>query len=125
METTRPSRIPHGIRSSRSSRLTPIHLAASVISAAAATVLARFFGDHTSFTLSTGSGEANGVAPRTYRTFFDAAEENAASRVWLGYHFPISVHIGTIQGRLVATFVLDHILRAARDDRDNDDGPRH
>jgi len=88
------------------------------------TVLARFFGDHTTFTLSTGSGEANGVPPRTYRSFSDAAEEDAASRVWLGYHFPISAHIGTIQGRLVATFVLDHILRSARD-RDDDDGPQH
>ncbi len=96
----------------------------AVIAAAAATVLARFFGDHTRFTLSTGSGEANGVAPRTYRSFSDAAEENAASRVWLGYHFPISAHIGTIQGRLVATFVLDHILRSVRDDGDDDDGPQ-
>jgi len=96
----------------------------AVIAAAAMTVLARFFGDHTTFTLSTGSGEANGVPPRTYRSFSDAAEEDAASRVWLGYHFPISAHIGTIQGRLVATFVLDHILRPARD-RDDDDGPQH
>jgi hypothetical protein len=97
----------------------------AVIAAAATTVLARFFGDHTTFTLSTGSGEANGVPPRTYRSFSDAAEEDAASRVWLGYHFPISAHIGTIQGRLVATFVLDHILRSVRADRDDDDGPQH
>jgi len=90
----------------------------AVIAAAAATVLASVFGDHTTFTLSTGSGEANGVAPRTYRSFSAAAEENAASRVWLGWHFPISVHIGTIQGRLVAGFVLEHILRPTREDTD-------
>jgi membrane-associated phospholipid phosphatase len=86
----------------------------AVIAAAAATVLASFFGDRTTFTLSTGSGDANGVVPRTYRSFSAAAEENAASRVWLGWHFPISVHIGTIQGRLVAGFVLGHILLPTR-----------
>jgi membrane-associated phospholipid phosphatase len=93
----------------------------AVIAAAAATVLTRFFGDHTTFTMSTGSAEANGVAPRTFHSFFEAAEENAASRVWLGWHFPMSVHMGTIQGRQVATFALNHILRPVRDDADGRD----
>jgi hypothetical protein len=92
----------------------------AVISSAAATVLARFFGNHTTFTLSTGSGTANGVAPRTYLSFSDAAEENAASRVWLGWHFPISVHLGTAQGRQVAKFALRHSMRPRAGKRDDD-----
>jgi hypothetical protein len=89
----------------------------AVIAAAAATVLGAFFGDRTSFTLTTGSGIANGVPPRSYRRFSEAAVENAASRVWLGWHFPISAGLGLIMGREVATFVLEHALRPARDDR--------
>ena len=41
----------------------------AVISSAAATILAKFFGDNTTFALSTGSGISNGVAPRTYLEF--------------------------------------------------------
>jgi PAP2 superfamily len=93
----------------------------AVIAAAAATVLTKFFGDHTTFTISTGSAQANGVAPRTFHSFFEAAEENAASRVWLGWHFPISAQMGTIQGREVATFVLNHILRPVRDADERDE----
>ena len=68
----------------------------AVIAAAAATVLAAFFGDRTSFTLTTGSGVANGVPPRTFQRFSEAAVENAASRVWLGWHFPMSAGLGLI-----------------------------
>jgi len=94
----------------------------AVISSAAATVLARFFGNHTTFTLSTGSATANGVAPRTYESFSAAAEENASSRVWLGWHFPISAHLGTVQGRQVARFALTHSMRPLRGERDDDGG---
>lgn len=86
----------------------------AVIAAAAATVLAAFFGDRTTFTLSTGSGVANGIAPRTYQRFSEAAIENAASRVWLGWHFPVSAARGSIMGWQVATYVLGHTLRPAQ-----------
>jgi hypothetical protein len=92
----------------------------AVIASAAATVLGKFFGRHTTFTLQTGSGTANGVAPRTYASFSEAAEENAASRVWLGWHFPISAHLGTVQGRQVAKFILQHALRPLPGDKDDD-----
>jgi membrane-associated phospholipid phosphatase len=87
----------------------------AIIAAAAATVLAAFFGDRTSFTLSTGSAVTYGVAPRTYRRFSEAAVEDAASRVWLGYHFPMSAGLGLIMGRDVATFALEHVMRPSPD----------
>jgi hypothetical protein len=92
----------------------------AVIASAVATVLGEFFGRRTTFTLQTGSGTANGVAPRTYASFSEAAEENAASRVWLGWHFPISAHLGTVQGRQVAKFILHHALRPLPGDKDDD-----
>jgi hypothetical protein len=76
--------------------------------------LAAFFGDRTTFTLSTGSGTANGVAARTYHRFSEAAIENAASRVWLGWHFPVSAARGSLMGWQVATYVLAHSLRPSR-----------
>jgi hypothetical protein len=70
----------------------------SVQSGAAAAVLAGLFGaipftDHTH--------DARGLAPRSYVSFQDAAEEAAISRLYGGIHFRPAIENGLLQGRAI------------------------
>jgi membrane-associated phospholipid phosphatase len=68
----------------------------AVVGAAAAEVLAHFFGDHLPF--STTSTSLPGVT-RSFRSFTDAAVENGLSRAYAGIHFIRAIADGYWQGR--------------------------
>ena len=75
----------------------------STFSAAAATVLAKAFGDSTSFTI--GSTSLAGVT-RSFTSFSQAAAEAGRSRVYAGIHFEFSDQAGLTLGAKVAGAVL-------------------
>jgi hypothetical protein len=78
----------------------------SVAGGAAATVLARFFGsDKVEFTMASGPPFA-GIA-RSFRSFSQAAQENADSRIYAGIHFRSACQDGIKLGKQIGrrTFV--------------------
>ncbi len=76
----------------------------SVVSSAAAAVLAQRFGAGTAFTDNTHNDR--GWGPRTFPSFQAAADEAAVSRLYAGIHFRNGVESGKAQGRCVAEKVL-------------------
>lgn len=78
----------------------------SLQSGAAAEILGRVLGDHP-FADSTQMNL--GLPPRTYRTFREAAEEAARSRLYGGIHYPMANQNGLEQGRCVAARVLERV----------------
>ncbi len=79
----------------------------SATGAAAAGVLAYWFGDDTSF--SVGSDSAPGFT-RAFESFSDAADQNAVSRLYGGIHYSFSNEAGLALGAEVAGYVVDHYL---------------
>ena len=83
---------------------------------AAAAVLARAFGtDRVSFstcslTLPEGQ-QCDDASPvlRGYRSFSQAARENANSRVWVGFHFPHASRTGLAHGYRIGTLVANDL----------------
>src|SRR6185436_7741855 len=87
----------------------------TVLGAAAAAVLARFFGtDMVSFSMTSGAPYA-GIT-RKFWSFSEAAQENGASRVLAGIHFPTAVRAGYVQGDLIGAWTYDHALKPVRAD---------
>lgn len=90
----------------------------AVQGAAAATVMARFFGtdrlafSSCSLTLPEGQ-QCDDPTPkeRDYERFSQAAQETADSRVWVGYHFRHASEVGLQHGRQVANLVMSGLLR--------------
>lgn len=81
----------------------------SVQSGAAAQVLTDLFGtvaftDHTH--------DDRGLTPRSFGSFFEAAEEAALSRLYGGIHFRTAIVLGLEQGRCVGQHVRDLPFRA-------------
>ena len=76
----------------------------AVISNAAATVLTKIFGDHYRFTDNTEI--PFGIKPRTFESFYKAAEESSWSRVYGGIHYPETARISISQGKLIGQHVL-------------------
>ncbi len=72
------------------------------VSSAAATILASFFGEDTSFTV-TSSG-VPGVE-RSFTSFDAAVSQVSDARVWAGFHFRFSCDDGSALGRQVAEAV--------------------
>jgi membrane-associated phospholipid phosphatase len=81
----------------------------STISAAAAEVLASFYGDHQRFSIT--SPALPGVA-RSFTSFSAAAREAGLSRIYAGVHTRLDHEAGQQLGREVAHFVLDNALQA-------------
>ena len=82
----------------------------TVEGAAAASVLAHFFGtDFVSFKME--SGDPYPGITRGFWSFSEAARENGASRVFAGIHFPTAVATGYVQGDEVGTYVYEHALK--------------
>jgi MYXO-CTERM domain-containing protein len=79
----------------------------SATGAAAAGVLAYWFGDDTSFAV--GSDSAPGFT-RSFESFSDAADQNAISRLYGGIHYSFSNEAGLALGAEVAGYVVDHYL---------------
>lgn len=82
----------------------------TVLGAAAATVLARFFeSDFVAFETTSGAPYPGIV--RKFWSFSEAARENGASRVLAGIHFPTAVRTGYQLGEEVGTWAFEHALR--------------
>jgi hypothetical protein len=82
----------------------------SVLGAAAAVVLASIYGDETAFTFTSPSTvPPNGS--RSFKSFSEAAKENAVSRVIIGIHFRFATTAGLEQGKKVGNFVAASMLK--------------
>jgi len=77
----------------------------SQMAGAVVTVLTSLFGDNYQFTLHTY--DYLGMAPRTYNSFNEMAEEIGRSRVYGGIHYTYSVVEGRKQGERIAQNVLN------------------
>ena len=87
----------------------------TVLGAAAATALARYFGtDMVSFSMTSGAPYA-GIT-RKFWSFSEAAQENGASRVLAGIHFPTAVRAGYEQGERIGAWTYERSLRPVRQD---------
>jgi membrane-associated phospholipid phosphatase len=84
----------------------------STISAAGADVLASFYGDHRSFSVT--SAALPGVT-RSFTSFAAAAQEAGLSRIFSGQHTRLDHVAGLKLGRDVAGFVLHNALLPAHD----------
>jgi hypothetical protein len=75
----------------------------SVISTAAASALTDVFGDNFAFTDST---EAEfGLSTRSFKSFFDASNEAASSRLYGGIHYRTANEGGIKMGKALGTFI--------------------
>lgn len=79
----------------------------AVISAAAAEILTNQFGDN--FAYQDTSETEFGIAPRSFRSFREAAMEAGISRVYGGIHFKNSCIVGTEEGKQVGQLVLSRL----------------
>jgi hypothetical protein len=95
---------------------------------AAAEVLKRFF--HTdrmsfsacSFTLPAGQTCSDASPTLRYFTrFSQAADENAVSRIYVGFHFRDAVETGMKHGEKIANRAVNRFLRPVGEDDDDDD----
>lgn len=77
----------------------------SVVSTAAAVVLTKIFGDK--FTYVDVSERAFGLADRRFKSFYEAANEAAMSRLYGGIHFLPAIENGKVLGRRIGNFVLE------------------
>jgi hypothetical protein len=74
----------------------------SSASGAAAVVMSKLFGDHYAFEDHTH--EADGLIPRKFGSFWDAANEAGMSRMYGGIHFRHAIELGLEQGRCIGTY---------------------
>jgi hypothetical protein len=77
----------------------------SVVSTAAAHILTSLFGDNFAFTDDT-EGEF-GLAPRKFKSFIDASNEAALSRLYGGIHYRDAVVMGQTEGSEIG----EHVVR--------------
>jgi len=66
---------------------------------AASTILTALFGD--GFAITDHTNDARGFAPRSFGSFFEAADESAISRLYGGIHYRFDIEQGVEQGRCV------------------------
>ena len=85
----------------------------SVLGAAAAEVIERFFDDD-AIAFATTSGAPFGGITRSFPSAAAAAEENADSRVYAGIHFRSATVEGLRLGRKIAKFTVQHYLAPLR-----------
>jgi hypothetical protein len=76
----------------------------SVVSTAAAIMLTKLLGENFSF--SDSSEVEFGLAPRQFKSFSQAANEAAISRLYGGIHYMPSIVNGQAEGRQIGEFVL-------------------
>lgn len=76
----------------------------SVISASSAVTLTSLFGDNFAFTDSTEI--EFGLTARSFKSFIDASEEAAISRMYGGIHYRPAVEVGMKEGREVGNYIL-------------------
>ena len=76
----------------------------SVASAAAAVVLTSALGDNFAFDDDTGKGD--GLEPRKFASFWEAANQAGISRLYGGIHFRAAIENGLAQGRCIGAFTV-------------------
>ena len=81
----------------------------SGISAAAATILTKRFGDN--FAFEDTSDLAYIGMRRRFASFVSAAQEASISRVYGGIHYRTGVDAGAVQGREVGQYVISKFLK--------------
>ncbi len=74
----------------------------STLSAAAATVMTEAFGEN--FAFEDATGQKDGLKPRTFPSFWAAANEAGISRLYGGIHFRAAIERGLEQGRCIGKF---------------------
>jgi len=79
----------------------------SVISAASAVTLTNLFGDGFAFTDSTEL--EFGLTARSFKSFYQASEEAAISRMYGGIHYRPACEVGVKEGKAIGNFILDRI----------------
>ena len=79
----------------------------SVISTAAAVALTHFFG--TDFEFDDATETDYGLPIRSFKSFMDAANEAAISRLYGGIHYRAAVENGQLQGQMVGKKILNKI----------------
>ncbi len=79
----------------------------SVVSASAAVILTKIFGDHFAYIDSTEMDF--GIEPRSFNSFKQASDEAAISRFYGGIHYNAAIVNGLAEGRKVAAYVLANI----------------
>ncbi|WP_439129045.1 vanadium-dependent haloperoxidase, partial [Polaribacter sp.] len=78
----------------------------SVISASAAIVLTDLFGDNFSFNDTTEV--EYGLPSRKFKSFIQASEEAALSRLYGGIHYNMAIKEGYTQGKQIGTYIVDN-----------------
>lgn len=85
----------------------------SVISSAAATALTELYGDNFAFTDST---EVEfGLTSRSFKSFIDASQEAAVSRMYGGIHYKPACDMGMIEGRALGAYIVQKIKTRKED----------
>ncbi|HMQ05944.1 MAG TPA: vanadium-dependent haloperoxidase [Saprospiraceae bacterium] len=79
----------------------------SVISSAAATVLTALFGDN--FDYIDDTELEFGLPVRAFKSFYEAADEAAISRLYGGIHYRPAIDNGVIQGGKIGKWVIENI----------------
>jgi PAP2 superfamily protein len=76
----------------------------SAESAAAAVVLTSIFGDH--FAFEDDTDVEDGLKPRSFSSFWAAANEAAISRLYGGIHYRAAIEMGADQGRCIGAYAV-------------------
>lgn len=79
----------------------------ATVSAAAATILTKEFGEPFAFIDSTEM--IFNMAPRAFKSFYEASDEAAMSRLWGGIHYRIGNEGGRMNGRQIGNYVWETI----------------
>lgn len=85
----------------------------SALGNAAATVLAYVYGDKTAFTMRSPTAPAD-AATRSFKSFSQAANENADSRVMAGIHFRFACVAGQELGNKIGKWTVAHYLQPVK-----------
>ncbi len=80
----------------------------AVVSNAAATILTRLLGEECSFEDKTEIPFGQGS--RAFKSFYEAALQSSASRVYGGIHYPETARISVLQGKAIGKNVLNKLL---------------
>ncbi|GAC1429116.1 MAG: hypothetical protein NVSMB7_05810 [Chitinophagaceae bacterium] len=80
----------------------------SVISMASAEVLTSIYGNQ--FRYVDNSEKSYGVESRSYRSFYDAANEAAMSRLYGGIHFREAIENGRVLGKKIGEYVVKRVV---------------
>jgi hypothetical protein len=89
----------------------------SVISTASAVTLTKLFGDNFAFTDSTEI--EFGLTARSFKSFIQASEEAALSRMYGGIHYRPACENGKVEGRDLGNYILEKIKTRREELADN------